>query len=106
MALLPHDPAMYILWASVYTFTTGLTYAAFSSFVLEAIGQGAAATKYNALASLSNVPIYYMTTLDGWSNDRWGSNKMFFLESGIAVMAAGVFTILARLLLGRKKPQA
>jgi MFS family permease len=103
MALLPHDPAMYILWASIYTFTTGLTYAAFSSFVLEAIGKGAAATKYNALASLSNVPIYYMTRIDGWSNDRWGSNKMFFLESGIAVTAASVFMLLAKALLRRRE---
>ncbi len=102
MALLPHDQAMYIVWASVYTFSTGLTYAAFSSFVLEAIGKGAAATKYNALASLSNVPIYYMTRLDGWSNDRWGSNKMFFLESAIAVAAAGVFMLLAKALLRRR----
>jgi len=91
------------VWASVYTFSTGLTYAAFSSFVLEAIGKGAAATKYNALASLSNVPIYYMTRIDGWSNDRWGSNKMFFLESGIAVTAAGVFMLLAKALLRRRE---
>jgi len=101
MALLPRDQAMYILWASVYTFSSGLTYAAFSAFVLEAIGKGAAATKYNALASLSNMPIYYMTNLDAWANDRWGSKKMFYLESGLAVAAAVVFTVLARVLLRR-----
>jgi MFS family permease len=102
MAMLPHDQAMYILWASVYTFTTGLTYAAFSSFVLEAIGKGAAATKYNALASLSNVPIYYMTRIDGWSNDAWGSRNMFLLESAIAVTAALIFLFLAKVMLPRR----
>jgi len=96
MALLPRSPAMYILWASVYTFTSGLTYAAFTAFVLEVIGQGAAATKYNAMASMSNLPIYYMTNIDGWAHDRWGSTGMFFVESGLAVAGALLFVGLAR----------
>ncbi|MGA2243492.1 MAG: MFS transporter [Verrucomicrobiota bacterium] len=98
MALLPHQQVMFILWVSVYTFTSGLAYAAFSAFVLEIIGQGAAATKYNALASLSNVPIYYMTNVDGWAHDRWNSNGMFFTESGLALASAVFFIILARIL--------
>lgn len=102
MALLPRNQGMFIVWVSVYTFTTGLTYAAFSAFVLEAIGKGAAATKYNALASLSNLPIYYMTTLDGWAHDRWDSTKMFFTESGCAVAGAILFAILAKILIRKK----
>jgi MFS family permease len=98
MALLPRTPAMYVILGSVYGFTNGLTYAAFSAFVLEAIGKGAAATKYNAFASLSNVPIYFMTRIDGWSHDRWNSKSMFFLESGLAVLSALVFIAAARLL--------
>jgi PAT family beta-lactamase induction signal transducer AmpG len=94
MALLPRTQSMYILWTSAYGFTSGLTYAAFSAFVLETIGKGAAATKYNAFASLSNVPIYYMTNLDGWAHDRWNSKGMFFFESGIAMASAVVFVIL------------
>jgi MFS family permease len=101
MGLLPRTEAMYVLWASVYAFTQGLTYGAFSAFVLEAIGKGAAATKYNALASLSNLPIYYMTNIDGWACDRWGSTGMFFTESGIGVAGAVVFIFLARILLRR-----
>lgn len=102
MALLPHTPLMFVVWVSVYTFANGLCYAAFSAFVLEVIGQGAAATKYNALASLSNLPIYYMTALDGWAHDRWNSAAMFFTESGLAIFSAGLFLILVRLLLGRR----
>jgi MFS family permease len=103
MALLPRDQAMYVLWGSVYAFTTGLTYAAFSAFVLEAIGKGAAATKYNALASLSNVPIYYMTNIDGWAHDRWGSTGMFFTESGLGVAGAVGFISVARILLRKRR---
>jgi MFS family permease len=98
MALLPRTQPMYVLWTLVYTFGSGLTYAAFSAFVLEAIGKGAAATKYNALASLSNVPIYYMTTIDGWAHDKWDSKAMFFTESGLAAASAVLFLVLARIL--------
>ena len=104
MALFPHTQFMFIVWVSVYTFTSGLCYAAFSAFVLEVIGRGAAATKYNALASLSNVPIYYMTDIDGWAHDRWNSAGMFFMESGLAVVSAVVFLGLVKLLLGRRAP--
>jgi PAT family beta-lactamase induction signal transducer AmpG len=99
MALLPRSPAMFVLWVSVYTFSAGLTYAAFSAFVLEVIGKSAAATKYNALASLSNVPIYYMTLIDGKAHDRWNSAGMFFTESALAVASAILFLGLARILL-------
>ena len=105
MAVLPRTPGMFILWALIYTFTSGLTYAAFSAFVLEVIGKGAAATKYNALASLSNLPIYYMTNIDGWAHDRWNSAGMFFVESGLAVASAVFFIALVRILLGRRVPR-
>jgi PAT family beta-lactamase induction signal transducer AmpG len=103
MALFPRNQPMYVLWASVYAFTTGFTYAAFSAFVLETIGKGAAATKYNALASLSNVPIYYVTNIDGWAHDRWGSTGMFYTESGLAVAGAVIFITLAKILLPNRK---
>jgi MFS transporter, PAT family, beta-lactamase induction signal transducer AmpG len=102
MALLPRSQGMFVVWVSVYMFTCGLTYAAFSAFVLEVIGKGAAATKYNALASLSNVPIYYMTNIDGWAHDRWNSAMMFCTESGLAVVSAVVFLVLVKILLGRR----
>ena len=104
MALMPRSQIMFVVWVSIYTFTSGLAYAAFSAFVLEVIGKGAAATKYNALASLSNMPIYYMTNLDGWAHDRWNSAGMFFMESGLALLSAVLFFGLVKLLLGRRVP--
>jgi PAT family beta-lactamase induction signal transducer AmpG len=102
MALLPRTPTMFVLWVCVYTFSAGLTYAAFSAFVLEVIGKGAAATKYNVLASLSNVPIYYMTIIDGKAHDIWDSARMFYTESGLAVASAIIFLVLTKVLLGRR----
>ena len=96
VAVCPRSERMYILWALVYALTSGLSYAAFTAFVLEAIGKGAAASKYNALASLANFPIYYMTQIDGWAHDRWSSSGMFFTEAALGVLAANGFALLSR----------
>jgi len=54
---------------------------------------GAAATKYNVMASLSNTPIYVMTQVDGWAHTRWGPGGMLYAEAiggliGLAVYIA------------------
>lgn len=90
MALSPRTEFVYISYVMLYAFISGLTYAAFSAVVLEAIGHGAAATKYNVFASLSNMPIAYMTLVEGWAHTRWGASAMLWTEAGIC-MAAIVF---------------
>jgi MFS transporter, PAT family, beta-lactamase induction signal transducer AmpG len=75
----------YVAFTMLYAFITGRTFAGFSAFVLEAMGRGAAATKYNLFAALSNMPIAYMTSVDGWAHGRWGAAGMLFTE---AVMGA------------------
>jgi PAT family beta-lactamase induction signal transducer AmpG len=95
MAVFPRTSTMFVLWTSVYAFITGLTYAGYSAFVLEAIGKGAAATKFSVYASLSNFPIMYMTTIDGKAHDRWGSTRMLFTEAGLCVAGALVFVTIA-----------
>src|SRR5207247_4348291 len=62
---------------------------------LEAIGLGAAATKYNLFASLSNIPIGYMTAVDGWAAARWGPGGMLHTEAAIGLAALLVFTAVA-----------
>ena len=100
MAVAPRTEAMYIVFTLVYAFVTGLTYAGFSAFVLEAMGAGAAATKYNVFASLSNIPIYYVTRLDGWAHARWGSGGMLYSDAiaGVAglLLFAGVLAAFPR----------
>jgi len=63
-----------VIFTCVYAFAMGLCYAAFGAVVLETIGAGAAATKDNVLAGISNAPIAYQTVIDGWGHDRWGAN--------------------------------
>jgi len=70
----------------VYTFFGGVAYAAFSAVVLFAIGRGAASTKYAALSSLGNLPVIYMTALDGWVHDRGSTAWMLQVDALAAVV--------------------
>jgi predicted MFS family arabinose efflux permease len=97
MAIAPHTQANFVIFTTVYAFITGLTYAGFSAFVLEAMGLGAAATKYSLYASLSNMPIYYVTNIDGWAHERFGPSGMLFTEAAVGavglVLFAGVLAL-------------
>ena len=95
MAIAPRTEPMYIVFTTVYAFISGLTYAGFSAVVLDAIGLGAAATKYNLFASLSNMPIAYMTLVAGWAHTRWGPTGMLVSEAVICVAGILVFMTIA-----------
>ncbi len=94
MAFSPHTEIMYIVWTSFYAFALGLSYAGFSAFVFEAIGKGAAATKFTVYASLSNFPIYYMTIIDGWAHTHYGPSGMLNTEAVFGVIGIVLFFIL------------
>jgi hypothetical protein len=82
----------------------GLSYAAFSGFVLDAIGAGNAATKYNGFASLSNTPIWYMGLLLAWVETRSGPGQMLMAESAMGIVGIAIFS-LAFVLVRRARPE-
>ena len=94
MGLAPRTESSYVLFTLVYAAITGLTYAGFSAFVLEAMGTGAAATKYNVFASLSNTPIWYMTRIDGWAHTRYGPAGMLYTEAVFGMVGLVLFTVV------------
>jgi MFS family permease len=98
MALTPKGEVSYAFFVLFYNFGTGVVYGCFTGFVLEVIGVGAIATKYNALASLSNTPIWYMTLLLGWTSTHHGPVWMLYVDalSGMAglVVLLGVIAIV------------
>lgn len=97
MAVAPRTESVFVVFTLLYWFTAGLTYAAFSAVTLEAIGLGAAATKYNVYASLSNIPLTYMTVVEGWAHGRWGAEGFLLLEAAVAVASLAVFAAAATL---------
>jgi MFS family permease len=94
-AVTPRDPAWFMVFAYSYSAALGLSYAAFSAATLEAIGRGAAATKYTLFASISNIPVFLMPALDGWADTRWSAAGLCWMEFGTAVAAAGIYFAVA-----------
>ena len=108
MAYSPHTQFMYIIWTSLYAFILGLSYSAFSAFVFEVIGKGAAGTKYTIFASLANAPIALMTFLDGWAYTHYGKigkgpEGMLDIEATMGILGIIIFLILAKVL--KNKPE-
>jgi MFS family permease len=91
MAFSPFTKPYFIGWTLIYVFIVGLSYAAFTGFVLDAIGKGAAATKYNGFASLSNLPITYMGLVLAGVYTTYGVKNMLLVEAGAAVIGLAVF---------------
>jgi len=104
MAVAPRTETMYVVFTLIYAFIQGLTYAGFTAVVLETIGLGAAATKYNLYASLSNMPIAYMTLVDGWAHTRWGAAGLLNVEAAFGVVGIIVFMVVATVLPRRGLP--
>jgi PAT family beta-lactamase induction signal transducer AmpG len=93
LALTARTPAAFSTGVLCYAFSCGLAYAAFSAIVLLAIGRGAASTKYALLSSFGNLPVIYMTALDGWAHDRFGSAGMLLIEAGAGILCVGLAAI-------------
>jgi MFS family permease len=103
MAFMPATRWVYITGSMAYSFTTGLTFAAFTGFVLDAIGAGNAATKYNGFASLSNTPIWYMGLVLAAVDTRLGHRSMLVTEAACAVVGVLAFGALAKVNYRRRR---
>jgi MFS transporter, PAT family, beta-lactamase induction signal transducer AmpG len=87
IAAVPHTPNAYRIGVLTYALLMGAPYAAFTAIILSAIGKGAASGKYAIIASIGNIPVVYMTALDGWAHDYWNASGMLYFEAIIAIPA-------------------
>ncbi|MBA3960684.1 MAG: MFS transporter [Chthoniobacterales bacterium] len=87
MAIAARSSSAFSAGVLAYAFVGGVAYAAFSALVLFAIGRGAASTKYALLSSFGNLPVIYVTAMDGWSHDRYGSAGMLYIEALAGIVA-------------------
>ena len=94
-AVAPKTPGWFVVFGLSYNAALGMAYAAYAAANLEAIGRGAAATKYTLFASVANIPVTLMPLADGWADTRGGASAMLWLEFGVAVAAAAVFALVA-----------
>ena len=97
MAWWARSPSAFVVFTLGYAAAVGCGYAAYSAIVLQAIGRRSAATNFNLMAALSNVPIAVMTSFDGWVHDRFGTTAMLYgeLVMPAATIAAFVLFVIA-----------
>jgi predicted MFS family arabinose efflux permease len=98
MAVGPHTPTAYVVFTLGYQFFNGLAAAGFTGLVLETIGRGAVATKYNIFASITNFAISYTTRIDGAAQTRWGAEGMFYTDTALTFAGIAVLVLVMRLL--------
>jgi MFS family permease len=99
IAAVPHTRNAYCVGVLVYALLMGASYGAFTAIVLFAVGKGAASGKYAIVASLGNLPVVYMTALNGWAYDYWNASGMLYFEATITTLAIALGLVGLHLLL-------
>ncbi|MBO9670025.1 MAG: MFS transporter [Sphingobium sp.] len=102
MGWAPRTPIFFAAGTLGYALAIGMGYAAYNAIVLEAIGKGAAATKFNLLAAIANVPIAAMTQFDGWVHDEHGTMAMLYGELALPAATIGAFFLFVAATRSRK----
>jgi MFS transporter, PAT family, beta-lactamase induction signal transducer AmpG len=103
MAFIAQTPRVYEVGVLVYAFFVGAGYAAFSAMVVHAIGRGVASTKYAFCQSLGNLPVVYMTALNGYVHDKYGTSWMLLNEALLAVVCVIAGMLALRAILDRTR---
>jgi MFS family permease len=98
MAVGPRTAWAYVIFTLAYSFFNGVAAAAFTGLVLETIGGGAVATKYNIFASIANLAISYTTRLDGKAQTAWGAEGMFYADTALTFAGIAMLVLVMRLL--------
>jgi PAT family beta-lactamase induction signal transducer AmpG len=101
----PLIPSTYFIGATLYLFTIGTCYAMFTAVVLEFLGQSgkSGSGRYSIINSLGNVPVVYMTALDGRGGKLWGARGLAGTDAVVGAIGAA---ILLAYFLTRKRTEA
>jgi PAT family beta-lactamase induction signal transducer AmpG len=88
----PQRPSTYYIGVTLYLFSVGAAYAMFTAVVLEFLGHSgkSGSGRYSIINSLGNVPVAYMTVMDGWGDKMWGARGLAGTEAVMGLVGAGV----------------
>lgn len=103
LALGPLRPTVYFTGTVLFLFTIGACYAFFTGVALEFLGPSgkSGSARYAIINSLGNLPVAYMSWIDGRGYAHWGPRSMPGADA--LVSAAGATLLLAWFLFGRRK---
>ena len=93
MAVGTRTPGTFVGFGLAYAFVIGIAYAAYNAAILEAIGTGAAASKFTLIVSASNLAIFGQGAFEGWLHDRLSATGMLLFEAIAAVAALTIYAL-------------
>jgi MFS transporter, PAT family, beta-lactamase induction signal transducer AmpG len=104
-ALGPLRPAVYFTGTVLFLFTIGAGYALFTGVALEFLGGSgkSGSSRYAIINSIGNLPVAYMTYLDGRGYALWGPRAMPAVDA--IITAAVCLILLAYFAAGRRRKQ-
>ena len=98
MLFAPHTTTVFIIGVLAYNLAQGLNYTAFTALSYELTGKDnpLAGTQVALLTASANLPISYMTALDGAGSARHGLTGMYAVDAGASLIACAALLILFR----------
>jgi PAT family beta-lactamase induction signal transducer AmpG len=105
LAVAPMTPWAYFTGVALYMFSSGACYAFFLGVVMLALGEAgkSASSRYTILVSLGNLPVVYMTRIEGWGYGQFGAKAVPALDAAGNLLVAIAATIWIALALSRKQ---
>jgi MFS transporter, PAT family, beta-lactamase induction signal transducer AmpG len=99
----PQRPMIYIAGVVLYLFTIGAAYALFTAVVLEFLGSSgrSGSSRYAIINSLGNLPVAYMSFLDGRAYAHWGPRGEPAADAVLS--AAGATLLLVYFVISRRR---
>lgn len=90
LALAPMRPMEYFFGVGLYMLTTGMCYAFFLGVVMYTLGDAgkSASSRYTILVSLGNLPVVYMTKVEGWGYGLFGPRAVPGLDAAGNLLVA------------------
>jgi MFS transporter, PAT family, beta-lactamase induction signal transducer AmpG len=103
LALAPMRPNVYFTGTVLFLFTVGACYAFFTGVALEFLGQSgkSGSTRYAIINSIGNLPVAYMSWVDGRGYAHWGPRAMPGIDAILST--AGALLLLAHFAVSRHR---
>jgi MFS transporter, PAT family, beta-lactamase induction signal transducer AmpG len=94
----PHTLTYYAIGVLGYNFFQGINYTAFSAFEYEIVGPGnpLAGTQMALLTAAANLPISYMTEVDGHFHTTHGLPGMFGVDAVSSIVVGAILLLVFR----------
>jgi MFS transporter, PAT family, beta-lactamase induction signal transducer AmpG len=98
-------PAVYFTGTVLFLFTIGVGYALFTGVVLEFLGGSgkSGSARYAIINSLGNLPVVYMSALDGQAYAHWGPRATPAAETVLGASGAVLLLAYSLAIRGRRR---